>query len=271
MKTRVITGVIGSISVLVFLLLPNYLFDIVGLVAAIIMVTEFNTSGKIAGYRSLYKTQILATVVLYVGVLLLDVIFGLKEYVHLYIIFTCGLFTLLAMTMAMFKNRNVLNDLGYSFLGWFYSSFLLIFGVLLFNKEQGAWLLGFAFVGTMVTDIFCYFSGVLFGKHKIIPRISPKKTWEGSIGGFVFCIIFVLLYSFIVKSITGMVFPLYKTILIGVVIGIVGQIGDWSSSYIKRQLKIKDFGKLLPGHGGLLDRLDSLLIILPFIYFILEI
>jgi phosphatidate cytidylyltransferase len=108
-----------------------------------------------------------------------------------------------------------------------------------------------------VTDTFAYFSGRLFGKHKLIPAVSPKKTVEGAIGGAVFCALATLLYGFIVQKAYGVI-PNYPVLILGgLMIAAVSQIGDLVFSAIKRQYGIKDYGMMLPGHGGLLDRFDS--------------
>jgi phosphatidate cytidylyltransferase len=121
----------------------------------------------------------------------------------------------------------------------------------------GKFLYLIPFLFAWVTDSFAYFTGRLFGKHKLIPQVSPKKTVEGAIGGFVFCALTAMLYGLIVKCAYG-VTPNYVTLaLCGVVIGVVSQIGDLVMSAIKRQQGVKDFGWMLPGHGGLLDRFDS--------------
>ena len=113
------------------------------------------------------------------------------------------------------------------------------------------------FLFAWVTDTFAYFTGRLFGKHKLIPAVSPKKTVEGAIGGAVCCALVAVLYGFL----TNLWFdarPNYIVLAIaGLVIAVVSQVGDLAMSAIKRQYGIKDYGKLLPGHGGLLDRFDS--------------
>ena len=118
-------------------------------------------------------------------------------------------------------------------------------------------------VGAWMTDIFAYFVGVLFGKHKLIPDVSPKKTIEGAVGGMVFCILgfvgFALLYNqfWIVEGSTAL--PIWFMIIMGLFVSVVSQIGDLSLSLLKRKYGIKDFGKIFPGHGGVLDRCDSVL------------
>ena len=119
------------------------------------------------------------------------------------------------------------------------------------------------FLGAWVTDTFAYFCGMLFGrggKHKLIPDVSPKKTVEGCIGGIVFCVIAMLLFGVIVeKSVPSIQSNLWVFAVGGVAVSVVAQIGDLSMSVIKRTYGIKDYGKLFPGHGGILDRFDSVI------------
>ncbi len=123
--------------------------------------------------------------------------------------------------------------------------------------EAGRFLFLIPFVFAWVTDTFAYFSGRLFGKHKLIPAVSPKKTVEGAIGGTVFCAATALLYGVIVNACFD-VRPNYVVLILsGLAIAVVSQLGDLIMSAIKRQFEVKDFGTMLPGHGGLLDRFDS--------------
>jgi phosphatidate cytidylyltransferase len=122
----------------------------------------------------------------------------------------------------------------------------------------GKFLYLIPFVFGWVTDTFAYFTGRLFGKHKLIPAVSPKKTVEGAIGGAVCCAIVSVVYGFVIGKCFDGVAPNYIVLaLCGLIIAVVSQIGDLVMSAIKRQYGIKDYGKLLPGHGGLLDRFDS--------------
>jgi len=112
------------------------------------------------------------------------------------------------------------------------------------------------------TDIMAYFSGYLLGKHKLCPHISPKKTIEGSVGG--------VLGSVILSGLFGWFFLpdlLIHCLVIGVLGGIVSQFGDLTASIFKRKMGIKDYGHLIPGHGGILDRFDSVLFTGPMVYY----
>lgn len=133
--------------------------------------------------------------------------------------------------------------------------------VLRYGVDEGKYVYLICFIGAWVTDTFAYFTGFLFGKHKLIPDVSPKKTVEGSVGGVVFCIASMLLYGYIISILTkGTLTPNYLLLgASGLAISVVSQIGDLLMSAVKRQYGIKDYGKLFPGHGGVLDRFDSVL------------
>ena len=119
------------------------------------------------------------------------------------------------------------------------------------------------FICAWVTDIFAYFTGMLLGKHKLIPAVSPKKTVEGAIGGLVFCVISTVLFGFVIEKFFnthGITSANYLVLIVaGVFASVVSQTGDLIMSVIKRHYGIKDYGKIFPGHGGVLDRFDSVL------------
>ena len=117
----------------------------------------------------------------------------------------------------------------------------------------------FIFVGAWATDIFAYFSGMLFGKHKLIPAVSPKKTVEGAIGGTLFCVAFFIGFGALLNHFTQYDISLVVMGFAGLLSALVAQIGDLAMSVIKRTYGIKDYGKIFPGHGGVLDRFDSIL------------
>ena len=137
--------------------------------------------------------------------------------------------------------------------------------VLLRDRDFGLYLLILTLYGPWISDVFAYFCGRLFGRHKLIPDVSPNKTVEGAIGGVVFCALAAMLYGFILTVVIGEIASVnYGALaLIGALIAVISQIGDLSFSYIKRQYGLKDYGKLLPGHGGVLDRFDSVIFCAP--------
>lgn len=135
----------------------------------------------------------------------------------------------------------------------------------IFQMKHGEFIVLFAFIIPMICDIFAMLTGILFGKHKLIPEISPKKTVEGSIGGVVGSMFFSVVYGLILRLIFGFNVNFVLIIILAFVGSIVGQIGDLTFSYIKRGFKVKDFGAILPGHGGILDRFDSLMFVAPLV------
>lgn len=132
------------------------------------------------------------------------------------------------------------------------------------KTPEGGYLYLLVFFGAWVTDTFAYFTGRFFGKHKLNPVISPKKTVEGSIGGILFCMISFVLFG-IVMQFGKWHFTVHYPLLLlsGLLCSVVSQVGDLITSLIKREHGVKDYGKIFPGHGGVLDRFDSVLAISP--------
>ncbi len=148
---------------------------------------------------------------------------------------------------------------GTLFLAVAYTSFVLIDNISLLY-------IIYIIIIAMVTDMFAYFTGYFIGKNKMCEMISPKKTWEGAIGGsLIGTIVGTLFYVFLIHQNSNLLIVIAITLLLS----IIGQIGDLFFSSIKRHYKIKDFSKLIPGHGGILDRLDSIIfVVLTFVLFI---
>lgn len=120
-----------------------------------------------------------------------------------------------------------------------------------------------AFGAAIVTDTFAYFTGMLFGKHKLAPDISPKKTVEGAVGGVVFCTAAVAVFGYLVQNNYHLNIKLYLYIILGFVLSVLAQLGDLTASKVKRKFGIKDYGKIMGPHGGAIDRLDSILFVAP--------
>lgn len=135
--------------------------------------------------------------------------------------------------------------------------------------DGGEYFYLFIIIGACITDIFAYFGGKFFGRHKLCPDVSPKKTIEGAVSGIIFCSIFFVLYSFLLSKITSLS-PNYPVIFVmGAVISVISQFGDLAASAIKRDYGVKDYGSLFPGHGGILDRFDSIIAVSPFLFMIM--
>lgn len=170
--------------------------------------------------------------------------------------------TLYAFTVLIFSHGK------YPLEAVFVASFSLFYIFIGFNailfihdcEPGGKYLYYICFLGAWITDIFAYFCGRAFGKHKLIPDVSPKKTVEGSIGGTVFCILVMVIFGFVVEKLVPEISAnLLIFAVAGVLIAIVSQIGDLSMSVIKRKYGVKDYGFIFPGHGGVLDRFDSVI------------
>lgn len=137
------------------------------------------------------------------------------------------------------------------------------------NDLKSCLLFFYVLIGTFMSDIGAYFTGVLFGKHKMNPRISPKKTWEGFVGGIIFSIAFSFGFAAVCSALNAPILPgVYdfkelrwlNILLVSLIMPITSNLGDFLFSAIKRNYAIKDFGTIFPGHGGVLDRMDSLLV-----------
>ena len=138
-----------------------------------------------------------------------------------------------------------------------------------YTKIDGVFLLILSFFAAWMTDTFAYFVGSKFGKHKLCPKISPKKSVEGAIGGVVGAVLLNCLLLFVFKTFffEGESILSYITIIVlSLILSVVSMFGDLAASTIKRNFGIKDFGKLLPGHGGIMDRFDSALFVMPVLY-----
>lgn len=151
------------------------------------------------------------------------------------------------------------------------SSFTSI--VLLRDSKYGQYLYLLPFLGPWISDTFAYFCGRLFGRRKLIEDVSPKKTVEGSIGGILFTGLSFALYGYIItRFFDSTTSPAYHfLILAGIVVSVVSQVGDLIASLIKRKYNIKDYGNIFPGHGGVMDRFDSVLAAAPLLLLIAEI
>lgn len=146
----------------------------------------------------------------------------------------------------------------------------VIFGfcsiVLLRDLKYGQYIYLLAFLVPWISDSGSYFIGVNFGRHKLIPDVSPKKTVEGAVGGILFGVVSAVAYGFIISRIISAEARYPALIVAGFVMCILSQCGDLIASLIKRHYNIKDFGTVFPGHGGVMDRFDSIIATAPFLY-----
>ncbi|MGP7817473.1 phosphatidate cytidylyltransferase [Niallia sp. 01092] len=175
-----------------------------------------------------------------------------------------GLFTvLLYLTYVVAsKNQFSIDDAAYSILSVLYMGVGLHFFVEV--READLWILFYSLFMIWATDSGAYFIGRAFGRRKLWPEISPNKTVEGAIGGIVCAVVVSVLFSAF-----GYI-EWYIIAFITIILSAFGQIGDLVESALKRHYEVKDSGKLLPGHGGILDRFDSLLFVWPLLFFIFD-
>ncbi|MBR5586976.1 MAG: phosphatidate cytidylyltransferase [Clostridia bacterium] len=148
-----------------------------------------------------------------------------------------------------------------------YVSFGMLHIRLLYKGDFGLVMILTALIAAFLTDTGAYFSGYFFGKHKLIPEVSPKKTVEGAIGGVVVAMLSMVAYSWIL-TFFGIKTNILNIVIIGGVASVMSQFGDLSASLVKRSLGIKDYGDIMPGHGGVLDRIDSLIFTAPVVFYL---
>ena len=137
--------------------------------------------------------------------------------------------------------------------------------MLMVNLTVSVFFILVPFILAFISDSGAYFAGKFLGKHKLAPTISPKKTIEGAVGGILGAIVGMLIYGVILQLAFGFQINYAAAILYGVIGSVAGVFGDLCFSVIKRQTGIKDYGNLIPGHGGILDRFDSMVMIAPLV------
>lgn len=206
-----------------------------------------------------------ATVVYYV---FLQQIIHASNYLNIFT--SVFLVILLIYSVIAHKTTNAYDGI-ITFFGFFYVCFLLSHIYLVREYQYGKLMMWMIFICAWGCDTGAYFTGMAFGKHKLIPDLSPKKTVEGAVGGVVTATVLALLYGAAIKQIYHMdnVNILFLCGVMGVIGSILAQIGDLAASAMKRYTKIKDFGNLIPGHGGILDRFDSVLLTGPTVYYVM--
>ena len=252
MLTRIIAA-LALVPLFIFILIGGVPLYIAEIVILSIVLREFY---KAFNEKDIYPIEsvgyIFAVYLAFKNMFNLDTGY---TYIAMFILF------MYSITYILRCKKNII-DIAVTFFSIFYISVSLDFIVLTINDfERGSTYVWTIFIVAFLTDIFAYFAGKLFGKHKLIPKVSPKKTIEGSIGGILGstlgCVVFGYLFNL----------DLITMIVIGSIGSIIAQFGDLFASSIKRYVGIKDYGKLIPGHGGVLDRFDSVILVAPFVYY----
>lgn len=257
MKTRIISGAIFVITLaLAFFLLPTVVTAIaVAVLCAVASYELLYTTGLVKNLRMNIYSAIMAVLVVlwsYMGGNYASMLLGMLLYIML--LFSELLFT---------SGKTPVAQVGYCLLSGLIIPFLLSSLLRIRNLPDGQILLLIPFIMAYCSDTGAYFIGVCFGKHKMCPNISPKKSWEGFFGGITVAVIVMLLYALVLQHIVDYNVNISLALLYGL-LGALGSVfGDLMMSVIKRQTGIKDYGRLIPGHGGILDRFDSVLITAP--------
>ncbi len=247
---RVLAGIIGIPLILSASYFGGIYFLIFSIVVSSAALWEFCSMFETKGFSPLKIPGIL------ISLISIAVTYYDRKYFEL-IIFSAGF--LISASEILRKEKNPMNPLILIF-GIFYITFPFIMLNALADSEHGRVVISI-FILIWTCDTAAYFGGRKFGKHQL-SSISPKKTWEGAAAGFVFTVVISLLIPFIFPD----VLSLTDAVVMGLIIGIFSQAGDLFESLIKRYCGLKDSSDIIPGHGGFLDRFDSLIFVTPLIY-----
>ena len=267
MAKRLISTGIGIIILLLVMISNNiYIFNAALSVISLMAIAEFYNAFKQKGVRTIPFIGYLMSL----GLFFINYNFVTNEQIKTLLILILPILILILFCKSVFSNmKNNIQDIAVTIFGIIYIPFLLMFLTLTRQMEMGEYLVWYILGGAWVTDSFAYLIGSKIGKHKF-SKISPNKSIEGSIAGIVFAAIFYGVYTYYLSS-KGLNLNVVEMDIVGSIISIISQIGDLAASAIKRYCSVKDFGKIMPGHGGILDRFDSIILISPFVYIFLQI
>lgn len=275
MKTRILSAIVGLIILVCVLMAHKFVLTLAVFIISLIAINEYYKALSSAGYKPIKPFGYLSCLMIpIIGInnvklpndRVVDISF-LRDYIpDMAFISLAILFFIVVIT----NNKYNIIDIALTIFGTLYIPFLFAFLPMTRNMKDGFIYIWFIFIGAWIPDTFAYFCGKFFGKHKFLP-ISPKKTVEGSIGGIIGSILAITAYGLIMQSHNYMDgINQIHFIILGVICGVISQLGDLAASSIKRFVGIKDYGKLMPGHGGALDRFDSILFIAPTVYLYLN-
>ena len=195
------------------------------------------------------------------------VLTGYEKYdIFVFVIALMAIMSVYVFTFPKYK----IEEVTLRFLGLFYVAVMLSYIYKVRILEDGIYIVWLIFIASWGNDTFAYFTGVLLGKHKMAPVLSPKKSIEGAIGGIAGATILGIIFGYIVngymsETVSHPVFIFAAASFVGAILAIIG---DLTASAIKRNHNVKDYGKLIPGHGGILDRYDSVIFTAPIIYYL---
>lgn len=258
-KTRLLSGIVLVIVLVVTVGYGNaLLFAVVGAVSLVGLKELYQVVG--VQNRALGMTGYLAAL-FYYGLLWTDHM----EYMTMFaILFLVAVMAVYVFTFPSFGAEQVMTV----FFGFFYVAVMLSYVYQTRMLPEGHVVVWLIFLSSWGCDTCAYCVGVLFGKHKMAPKLSPKKSVEGGIGGIAGAALLGALFALAMNQWGGAsANPMHYVVICGVG-GMISQIGDLAASAIKRNHEIKDYGKLIPGHGGILDRFDSVIFTAPIIYYL---
>lgn len=270
MKQRIITAMVGL--VVLFAVLFSYNTIVLNIAISIV--------GAIAVYELLHSTGYVKSRLILIMSFLYALIvpfFSTLDDRNMQIWVTLGYFCVLFAVLLIRHQDVQFPEIAIAFFVSLLIPMALAMLILMRDKSDHGLIYGMLVcVASWIADSAAYFVGRAFGKHKLAPQISPNKTIEGAVGGIVFSALFFMLFCAGYRQVMAFFFDTQITIAwlrafaIGMVCTIMGIIGDLMASVIKRQTGIKDFGKLMPGHGGVMDRFDSFLFVTPTLYLALQ-
>lgn len=266
MKTRVITAICALCVFIPFVIFSGtWALEIFFALLNVIAVLEIvNCVGMIKNPFAVFPTALYA-----IATLLPARRMGSTEH-YIFIMFAATfLYLFIMLTFSVFsKGKLPIREAALITIMTFYITFGFSSMLILRARTFGFYIFLLVFLSAWITDAGAYFVGVLFGRHKLIEDVSPKKTIEGAVGGIVICVAAFCIYGFIVGRICEATPKYLSLCAAGAIMALISQCGDLIASLIKRQYNIKDYGKILPGHGGIMDRFDSIIATAPFFFFL---
>lgn len=259
MKTRVITAIVALLIFIPLLIIGGIPLEILVALLAVIAVDEILIMRKklLISFEAILSNIAVIITVLPSNYWPVHTPLLLQQYTLVYIF----ILLILAHTVIS-RNHFTFDDAAVVILSVIYVGLGFHYFITARNMLGGLSTLFFALLIVWITDSGAYLVGRKIGKHKLAPRISPNKTWEGSIGGTVLSVIVSAIYLHFFRQ----AYDWTLMLIIAFVASVAGQFGDLIESALKRYYNVKDSGKILPGHGGILDRFDSLLIVLPVLF-----
>lgn len=262
MKTRIITGVIGAAALILLIIFadPRIVAAVIFL-ASLIGLFEFYSVTKLIKLKPLLLCGLLGAFIITAANFKLIP----DEYVPA--VFLLWIF-LIFLVMLIFNQKIDIKAASLTVFSVLYIPNLFSYISMVLFMPLGKILIWFVLAGAFATDTFAYFTGTFLGKHKLCPHISPKKSIEGLIGGTIGCGILFPLMGYFFNEFLGAGLLILPLVPIGIITALFSQFGDLCASMIKRSFSVKDYGKILPGHGGIMDRCDSLIFVAPLIYFL---